>query len=268
MSTTALREAASAATAGMSAEEWRLRCDLAACYQLVDLYGLTDLSSNHISVRVPGPEDHFLINPLGILYDEITASCLLKIDVDGKVISGDPRKLNPAGFVIHSAIHMAQRDMACVLHTHTRATNAVGATKEGLLPLTQKACLVLGWLKYHDYEGPSTELGERERIVRDMGEECRVICMRNHGALALGGSIAEAFVWMHRYETACRYQVDAMACAAGGATLNPIPAETVKVAIERVKMLGRPGAPFETGTMEWASLLRRLERARGTSYRT
>ena len=253
---------------GISEAEWQVRVDLAACYQLVDLYGLTDLSSNHISVRVPGPHDHFLLNPLGILYDQITASCLLKVDVDGKVIDGDPRLMNPAGFVIHSAVHMARPDLVCALHTHTRATNAVAALKAGLLPLTQKACSMMSMLAYHNWEGPALHLGERQRIVRDLGEHGRAIIMRNHGAMTVGRSVGEAFVWTLRLETACRYQVDALSCAAAGYELNmPSKAMIKRTAEIGARMFGA-GGPFDSGTLEWPSLLRKLERERGTSYRT
>jgi ribulose-5-phosphate 4-epimerase/fuculose-1-phosphate aldolase len=253
----------------ISGEEWRLRCDLAACYQLVDLYGMTDLSSNHISVRVPGLRDQFLLNPLGLMYDQITASSLIKVDVDGRVIDGDPRLLNPAGFVIHSAVHMAQRELVCVLHTHTRANNAVAALKEGLLPLTQKALSVLSHVRYHDYEGPSTHNDERERIAKDLGRKgARVMILRNHGALTFGRSIAEAFVWMHRFETACTYQVDALASAAAGYKLNLPSAKIARQAMERSSKVILSGGIMETGSTEWSSLLRKLERERGTSYRT
>ncbi len=262
------KKSASAAPRGISEAEWQVRCDLAACYQLVDLYDMTDLSSNHISVRVPGPRDHFLLNPLGVLYDQITASSLIKVDVDGKVIEGDPRSLNPAGFVIHSAVHMARPDLVCVLHTHTRANNAVAALKDGLLPLTQKACSMMSMLAYHDWEGPSLDVDERPRIVKDIGENGRVVIMRNHGAMTVGQSIAEAFVWMQRLETACRYQIDALSCAGAGFHLN-MPS---KAMVQKASAIGAksyaPGAFMETGTLEWQSLLRKLERERGASYRT
>jgi len=266
MAVSSLRKRAAGAPKGIVAEEWRLRCDLAACYQLVDLYGFTDLSNNHISVRVPGPEDHFLINPFGVLYDQITASCLLKVDVEGRVVEGESDRLNPAGFVIHSAIHMAQRDMTCVLHTHTRATNAVGALKEGLLPLNQKALTAMAVLRYHDYEGPSLELGERERLVEHLGDG-RVLCLRNHGVLTVGRTIAEAFAHMYRFEMACQYQVDTLACAAGGAHLNIPSKAIIKRSVELAKKTLASGQIMAIGR-EWPSLLARLERERGTSYRT
>ncbi|HXC39248.1 MAG TPA: class II aldolase/adducin family protein [Burkholderiales bacterium] len=265
MAVTTLRKKAPAHK-GMSDSEWRLRCDLAACYQLMDLYGFTDLANNHISVRAPGAEDHFLLNPYGVLYDQITASCLLKVDVEGRVIEGEDDRLNRAGFVIHSAIHMAQRNMTCVMHTHTRANNAVGALKEGLLPLNQKALTVMAVLRYHDYEGPSLELGERERLLQHLGDG-RVMVLRNHGALSVGRSIAEAFAHMYRFEMACQYQVDTLACAAGGAHLNIPSKAIIKRSIELAKKMLASGQIMQTGR-EWPSLIAKLERERGTSYRT
>lgn len=253
---------------GMTEAEWQCRVDLAACYQLVDLYGMTDLSSNHISVRVPGPHDHFLLNPLGLMYDQITASSLLKVDVDGRVLEGDAIRMNRAGFIIHSAVHMARPDLVCALHIHTVATNAVGALKEGLLPLTQKACSIQNWLAYHDWEGPSLHLDERARLVRDIGPNGRCVIMRNHGAMTVGTSIAEAFVWAQRLETACRYQVAALSQIGAGMHLQ-MPS---KVLQKRTAEIGSKtyaqGGMMNTGTLEWKSLLVKLERERGTSYRT
>lgn len=250
---------------GMANAEWQLRVDLAAAYQLVDLYGFTDLSSNHISVRVPGPRHEFLLNPLGVLYDQITASSLIKVDVEGRVLDGDPGQLNPAGFVIHSAIHMAQQELICVLHTHTRANNAIAALKKGLLPLNQKALSIMASLRYHDYEGPSLENAERERLVKNLGDG-RIMCLRNHGALTVGRSIAEAWVHMYRYEMACRYQVDTLACAAAGFKLE-IPSHAIaRRSIERAAQMLGPGKIMGAGATEWASLLRKLERERGTTY--
>lgn len=253
---------------GISDEEWALRCDLAAAYQLIDLYGYSDLAGTHISVRVPGPEHHFLLNPLGVLFDQITASSLIKVDQDGNVVSGASTDLNFAGFVIHSAIHMARPDLTCALHTHTRANNGVGATVEGLLPLTQKALLILPFVAYHAYEGAATDVDERERIVADLGEDGRVMILRNHGALTVGASIAEAWVWNYRLEQACRFQVDALACVAGGMAPNHLSQETIDRTMAQGKQLLSPSGWFAAGTTEWPSLLRKLERERGTSYRT
>jgi ribulose-5-phosphate 4-epimerase/fuculose-1-phosphate aldolase len=249
----------------MTQAEWDLRCQLAACYQLTDLYGMSDLAATHISVRLPGDEHHFLVNNFGMLFDEITASSLIKVDLHGKVIGAAAKSLNPAGFVIHSAIHMARPELACVMHTHTRANNAVAMQKEGLLPLSQKAMLLWDFLSYHDYEGISLDNDERARIVHDLGDEGRVIVLRNHGGLTVGRTIAEAFCWMYRLEAACRYQVDGLA---GGRDMNWLPDATVqRAATQGRKALG-PGGFAEVGTLEWPSLVRQLERNRGTSYRT
>jgi ribulose-5-phosphate 4-epimerase/fuculose-1-phosphate aldolase len=246
-------------------EEWLARCELAACYQLVDLYGLSDMAGTHISVRLPDDQHHFLINRYGLFFDEITASSLLKVDLDGRVLDGDPEGLNPAGFVIHSAIHMSHPDMACVLHTHTRAGNAIAMQKNGLLPLSQKAMTLLPFLRYHDYEGAALAMEERERIVRDLGPDGRILVLRNHGVLTVGRTIGEAFVWMHRFETACRYQVDGLA---GGQELNWLPDEVVAFTREQGRRILGPGGLFESGKLEWPALLRKLERERGNSYRS
>jgi ribulose-5-phosphate 4-epimerase/fuculose-1-phosphate aldolase len=264
MSSAATLEPTATASA-TSAKEWQLRCELAAAYQLVDLYGMSDLAATHISVRLPGDEHHFLVNSFGMLFDEITASSLIKVDLDGNVLGAEARKLNPAGFVIHSAIHMARPDLACVLHTHTRANNAVAMQKEGLLPLSQKAVLLWDFLGYHDYEGVALDTNERERIVADLGPEGRVMILRNHGGLTVGRSVAEAFCWMYRLEAACRYQVDGLS---GHRDLNWLPDPAVaNAAAQGRKALG-PGGFAEVGKLEWPSLIRKLERERGTSYRT
>jgi ribulose-5-phosphate 4-epimerase/fuculose-1-phosphate aldolase len=250
---------------GMDATEWQLRCDLAACYQLTDLYGMSDLASTHISVSLPGPAHHFLVNPLGTFFDEMTASALLKVDLDGRVVQGDPSLLNPAGFVIHSAIHMAQTDLACVMHSHTRANNAIAMQAMGLRPLSQKACVMMDFLGYHDYEGAALDEDERERIVRDLGPEGRVLILRNHGALTVGLSVGEAFCWMLRLETACEFQIDGQA---GGAPLHELSEATIRhTRAQGRKMLGLGGF-MEVGKLEWPGLLRKLERERGTSWRT
>ena len=250
---------------GFSPEEWALRCELAACYQLVDMYGMSDLAATHISVRLPGNEHHFLINRFGMLFDEITASSLLKIDLEGNVVGEGAGLLNPAGFTIHSAIHMHDPSLACVLHTHTRANNAIAMQKEGLLPLSQKAILLWDFLRYHDYEGVALDMSERERIVRDLGADGRVVILRNHGGLTVGNSVGEAFVWMYRLEAACRYQVDGLA---GGRELARLSdADVQHAAAQGRKALGR-GGWAECGKLEWPALVRKLERERGAAYRT
>ena len=253
------------APAGMVPAEWQLRCELAACFRLTDLYGMSDLAGTHISVRLPGPENQFLLNPLGMFFDEMTASSLIKVDLDGNVIAGRAKQLNPAGFVIHSAIHMADRTLACVLHTHTRATIGVGMQQEGLLPLTQKAVVMQDMTRYHDFEGAALDHGERERIVRDLGSEGRVMFLRNHGALSVGRTVAEAWAWMYRLEAACRYQVDGLS---GGRPLHRLSPEVVAhTAAQGRKILG-VGGYAEVGALEWPGLIRKLERDRGTAYRT
>ena len=257
--------AAEGAPAHMDPAEWRLRCELAACYQLTDLYGMSDLASTHISVALPGPEHHFLVNPLGVLFDEMTASALLKVDMDGRVVDGDASLLNPAGFIIHSAIHMAQTDIVCVMHSHTRANNAIAMQAMGLRPLSQKACVMLDFVRYHDYEGAALDEDERERLVRDLGPEGRVLILRNHGALTVGRTVGEAFCWMLRLETACKYQIDG---TAGGAPLHELSEATIQhTRAQGRKFLG-PGGFLETGRVEWPGLLRKLERERGSAYRS
>jgi ribulose-5-phosphate 4-epimerase/fuculose-1-phosphate aldolase len=249
----------------MDPAEWQWRCELAACHQLTDLYGMSDLASTHISVLLPGPAHHFLVNPLGVLFDEMRASDLLKVDLHGRVVAGDPALLNPAGFVIHSAIHLAQSNIVCVMHSHTRANNAIAMQAAGLRPLSQKACVMLDFVGYHDYEGAALDEDERERLVRDLGPEGRVLILRNHGALTVGRTVGEAFCWMLRLETACKYQIDGQA---GGQALHELSEATIRhTRAQGRKMLG-PGGFLETGKVEWPGLLRQLERERGSSYRT
>src|SRR5436853_3580798 len=195
----------------VSAEEWRTRCDLAACYRLMDCYAMTDLIYNHITARIPGT-DHLLINLYGLLYKEITASSLMKIDVEGEIVwkPETDHGINVSGYVIHGAIHKARPDVACVLHTHTRAGMAVAAMQCGLLPLSQTSIRFVGHLGYHDYEGPAVDLEERVRIVNDLGPHDALI-MRNHGLLTCGATIQQAFNTMYQLEISCRAQVDAMA---------------------------------------------------------
>jgi ribulose-5-phosphate 4-epimerase/fuculose-1-phosphate aldolase len=198
----------------VSAAEWDLRIDLAACYRLLARYGMTDLVYNHVTARVPGPEHHFLINAYGMLYEEITASSLITVDLAGNVVAkpdGLDYSVNAAGYVIHSAVHEAREDIVCIIHTHTRAGIAVSALAEGLLPLSQTAMRFHGHLVYHDYEGPAFNRGEKERLVRDLGARNAMI-LRNHGLLACGPSIPQAFNLIYWLENACRIQVDILAC--------------------------------------------------------
>ena len=192
----------------VSAEEWQLRCDLAACYRLVAAYGWSDLVFTHITARIPGPEHHFLINPYGLMFDEITASSLVRVDQDCNKLSDSPFPVNPAGFVIHSAIHAVRDDAHCVLHTHTRAGVAVSAQKCGVLPISQQSTFVLGSLAYHDYEGVALRDEEKPRLQADLGT-ANFLMLRNHGLLVTGKTIAEAFLNMYIFETTCRIQIDA-----------------------------------------------------------
>ena len=227
----------------VSAQEWQTRLDLAACYRLVDAYEMSDMTSNHISARVPGSDDHLLINLYGMTYREITASSLVKIDFEGNIIWKPETDygINRSGYVIHGAIHQARPDIAGVLHTHTRAGMAVSSMACGLLPLTQTAIRFAGRVGYHDYEGPAIELVERERLVRDLGTHNAMI-LRNHGLLACGATIPQAFNTMYQLELSCRSQVDAMA----GRTELIRPNEKV---IARVAHLYEPGTRRAWGVL-------------------
>src|SRR5256886_2755351 len=195
----------------VSAAEWQTRVDLAACYRLMDCYAMTDLIYNHITARIPGT-DHLLINLYGLLYREITASSLVKIDVEGNILQKPDTDyaINKSGYVIHGAIHKARPDVSCIIHTHTRAGMAVAAMKCGLLPLSQTSIRFEGHIGYHDYEGPAVDLAERERLVADLGPHDAMI-LRSHGLLTCGPSIPEAFNTVYQHELACRTQVDVMA---------------------------------------------------------
>jgi ribulose-5-phosphate 4-epimerase/fuculose-1-phosphate aldolase len=245
--------------AEVAPEEWQARVDLAACYRLVALYGMTDMIANHISVRMPSAAGHFLINAYGLLYEEITASSLVKIDLDGNIVWKPDLDygVNRAGFVVHSAIHAARHDVACVIHTHTPAGMAVSCMRCGLLPLTQTA-MRFAKIGYHDYESVAVELGERERLVRDLGD-AEALILRNHGLVALGPSIPEAFSNIWRLELACRAQIAAMSC---NTELMQPPPEIV----ERTNNLYRPNVRRPWGVLEWPALLRQLDR-RDPSYR-
>jgi len=208
--TAALKAVSGTPATSRSDEEWRLRRELAACYRLVAHFKMTDLIFTHISMRVPGPEHHFLINPYGLWFDEITASNLVKIGLDGRAVEPTPYAVNPAGFVIHSAVHGAREDAQCVLHTHTKAGCAIAALKDGLLPVNQMSMEFYGKTAYHDYEGIALELGERERLVADLGDKPAMV-LRNHGLLTVGRTIPEAFSYMYNLEFSCRVQLAVMA---------------------------------------------------------
>ena len=212
--------------ASVSPEEWEARVELAALYRLAARFGMTDLGGTHFSMRVPGPEHHFLINPYGLLFEEVTASNLVKIDVDGNVVLDNGFEVNPAGFTIHSAIHMAREDLVCVAHTHTVAGMAVSCLKDGLLPMTQHALRFYGRLAYHDWEGPATNLDERERIVRDLGDGINMI-LRNHGLLCCGRSVPETWRNLFALEKSCAAQLQAMAIAKATGREIILPPEAV-----------------------------------------
>ena len=235
----------------VSPQEWQTRVDLAACYRLVHHYRMDDLVYNHISARVPGEEGHFLINAYGMTYDEITASCLVKIDFDGNIVqdSGTGYGINQAGFVIHSAIHRARHDVACVIHTHTPAGMAVSAMDCGLLPLTQNS-MFFSSVGSHAYEGPAVDLDEQKRLVADLGDRVAML-LKNHGLLAVGTTIPEAFITMYWLERACQAQVNALATKC---TLPP--EKTIQLTNDRYK----PGQRRMIGELEWAGLLRLVER--------
>ena len=213
--------------AGMDAAEWAIRCDLAALYRLVAHHRMTDLIYTHISARIPGPEHHFLINRYGVLFHDMRASDLVKIDLDGNVVDGDPvsRRVNAAGFTIHSAIHMAREDLMCVVHTHTSAGIAVSCQKQGLLPISQHALKFYGQLSVHGYEGIALDLDERERLVADLGPVNKAMILLNHGLLVGGRTIPEAWNQIYYLERACQAQVAALS---GGAELV-FPPEEVRV---------------------------------------
>ncbi len=243
----------------VSPEEWKLRCDLAAAYRLVALYGWSDLVFTHISLRIPGPEHHFLINPYGLMFDEITASSLVKVDMACHKQQDSPFPVNPAGFTIHSAVHEAREDAHCVLHTHTQAGVAVAAQKGGVLPISQQSMFVLSSLAYHDYEGVAFRAEEKPRLQADLGR-ANFLCLRNHGLLTVGRTVADAFLSMYTFENTCRIQV---AAQAGGGELVPIGADIIASAAEASRVqTGGLG-----GSFVWPSLLRRLERV-DPSYRT
>ena len=260
-------DTANARPAHIDAAEWEVRVDLAACYRLVDLYGMTDLYLNHISARVPGTDEHFLINPFGMMYEEITASSLIKVDLDGKIIANSNADygINLAGYVIHSAIHGARHDVGCVLHTHTNAGMAVSVLKCGLLPLTQTA-MRWGKIAYHDFEGVAVEVGERERLVADLGD-CEVMILRNHGLLSVGATVGQAFNSIYRLERACETQLLAMAC---NSEMTMPPQAVIAKSNAQLKTMPSPdvkGKKQAHGSLEWPALKRMLDR-RDPSYKS
>lgn len=236
----------------VSEAEWQTRVDLAACYRLVALYGWDDLIFTHISARVPGDGHHVLINPYGMTFDEVTASSLVKIDLDGRKVSDSPYEINPAGFTIHSAIHAARDNAKCVLHTHSINGVAVSATRGGLLPVSQQSIFVLASLGYHDYEGVALLEGEKPRLVRDLGDKS-FLMLRNHGLLTVGATIADAFVHMYMFEAACTIQLRAQAASG---ELIAIDQKIIAGATMMAKQVTRGAG----GGLAWPALLRKLDR--------
>ena len=240
----------------VSEDEWKLRVNLAACYRLVAMYGWSDLIFTHISAKLPesvsGKDHHFLINPYGLMFDEITASSLLKIDLQGKQINESSFYVNHAGFVIHSTIHEARHDAVCVLHTHSRAGVAVSAQKEGLLPISQQSSLLLSSLAYHDYEGLAVHDDERDRLKADLGDN-KYMILRNHGLLTVGCSVPDAFLAMYFLETSTQIQISAQA----GGTLSPVPQKVLDGVTAAVRVQQSKGSAAD---LAWPALLRRLDR--------
>lgn len=236
----------------VSPEEWQVRTELAALYRLIALHGWDDLIFTHLTARVPGPDDHFLINPYGFTFDEITASSLVKVDLDGNKVMDSPHEINPAGYIIHSAIHAVREDAKCVIHLHTRAGVGVAAQKEGLLPISQQATVVLTSLAYHDYEGIAINPEECVRIQNDLGDKTFMI-LKNHGTLVVGPTIPDAFLFIYALETACQIQI---AAQSGGAELIPVNQAILDGVMANAEIvLGGMG-----GQLAWPALLRKLDR--------
>ncbi len=233
-------------------EEWRVRVDLAACYRLVALHGWDDLIFTHISARVPGPEHHFLINPYGMLFEEVTASSLIKVDLNGERLMQSPYPINAAGFVIHSAVHEAREDARCVIHLHTDCGIAVSSQAQGLRPISQIALLVCASLGYHDYEGLALEDDEKPRLVADLGDKTFML-LRNHGTLAVGRTVADAFLNIYVLERACRIQILAQS---GGSDLIRVPDKIIEGIAAQVEEVTRGMG----GNLAWPALLRKLDR--------
>jgi ribulose-5-phosphate 4-epimerase/fuculose-1-phosphate aldolase len=237
----------------VTADEWRARTDLAAAYRIVAMYGWDDLVFTHISARVPGPDHHFLINPYGMMFEEITASSLVKIDLHGGKVMESPFEINPAGFTIHSAVHEARADAHCVIHLHTTEGVAVSCQKEGLLPISQQSLYPMIGLAYHDYEGVALNPEEKVRLVRDLGDK-RSMILRNHGLLTCGETVADAFLFMYILQKACEVQIRAQS---GGAELIRIPQPIVDGIRKAAKQVLRGSG----GMIAWPGLLRKLDRA-------
>ena len=234
----------------VSEDEWKVRTELAALYRLVALYGWDDMIYTHISARIPGPEHQFLINPYGMFFGEITASSLVKIDLEGQILQETPYFINPAGFTIHSAIHAARDDAHYVMHLHSDQGVAVSAQKDGLLPLSQHALIVLPRLAYHDYEGIALNLDERERLVADLGDKTLML-LRNHGTLAVGKTAADCWTGMFYLERSCKQQVMALSAGRDNVLIAPQAAQD-EVRAQVSRGIG--------GALAWPGALRKLDR--------
>jgi ribulose-5-phosphate 4-epimerase/fuculose-1-phosphate aldolase len=239
---------------GMTEAEWQARIDLAACYRLVDLFGWSDLINTRITARVPATDDRFLINRFGMLYDEVTASSLVKIDADGSKVEPSDDEVNSGGFAIPSTIHMARPDIACVIHTHTIAGCAVSMQRDGLLPLNQHALQVIGDIAYHDYAGTGRSVDERQRFLADFGEK-HIMVLRNHGLFIVGRTIAEAFIATYRMERACAMQ---LALQQSGAEFHPLSDDVVGAGYARSRNGAARG--HDPNKLDWPALLRKLDR--------
>ncbi|MDH3988875.1 MAG: class II aldolase/adducin family protein [Gammaproteobacteria bacterium] len=242
----------------VSKEEWELRVNLAACYRLIAMFGWDDLIFTHISARVPGPDEHFLINAYGLMFEEMTASSLVKIDLDGKIVLETPHIINPAGFTIHSAIHAAREEAGCVLHTHTKSGVAVSAQAGGLLPISQISLFPYSSLAYHDYEGIALNEDEKTRLVADLGDK-NFLILRNHGLLTVGPTIPDAFLFMYALETACQIQLAALSGGVELVHVNGAIVDGIQAQVDAVlKGFG--------GELAWPGLLRKLDR-KDSSFR-
>jgi ribulose-5-phosphate 4-epimerase/fuculose-1-phosphate aldolase len=237
----------------VSPVEWKIRIDLAAAYRLVAYYGWDDLIFTHLSARVPGPEHHFLLNPYNLMFEEVTASSLVKVDMTGNPVEPTPFITNAAGFTIHSALHMAREDAQAVIHLHTPNGQAVSAHADGLMPLTQTAMLIRDEIAYHDYEGVAVDLSERERLIADIGDKHAMI-LRNHGTLALGETVGEAFIRIYFLERACEAQIKVLSAGDGNVS-NP-PQGSPELTAE----MGKVGLKLSANLLAWPALLRKAYR--------
>ncbi|RCW68603.1 class II aldolase/adducin family protein [Pseudorhodoferax soli] len=244
------------APAGMAAAEWETRCELAALYRVMALYGWDDLISNHITARVRGEANALLINPFGLLFEEVTASNLVKIDAAGRVLDGSSSAVNPAGLIIHSCVHEGRPDVECVIHLHTRDGTGVASQKDGLLPLTQHALVIWSQIAYHEFEGPVLDTAEQARLLAHLGRR-NLLILRNHGTLAVGRTIGEAFASMYRLERACRVQ---LAAQSGGVALSALPPDVIQASVQAGERIFDPAGFMPSGQLEWAAMVRKLDR--------